>query len=34
MGRWTAILETMMDDESQRAAIPFVDTLDLPPVMN
>jgi uncharacterized protein (TIGR00369 family) len=32
MGRWQDILESMKDDASQRAAIPFVDTLDLPPV--
>lgn len=32
MGRWQDILESMKDDATQRAAIPFVDTLDLPPV--
>jgi len=32
MGRWQDILESMKDDATQRAAIPFVDTLNLPPV--
>ena len=34
MGRWQDILNTMKDDAAQRAAIPFVDTLNLPPVKN
>ncbi len=32
MGRWSDILDTMKVDELQRAAIPFVNTLNLPPV--
>lgn len=34
MGRWQAILESMKVDAIQRVEIPFVDTLNLPPVKN
>jgi len=32
VGRWSDVLDTMMVDELQRKALPFVDTLNLPPV--
>lgn len=32
MKRWHTILDSMKDDDTQRAAIPFVKTLNLPPI--